>query len=186
MANPAPNKSDEQLLSEFLGGRTVALGELARRYEAPLLGLACGVLGGRRDLASDAVQETWLRVIRFGKQFAGRSCFKTWLYRIALNQCRSLQAPRVAPSLDGDAGALPVDDRRPDRAAQQADENHALRAAVGRLDEDRRLVVLLCYHAGMTHAQAAEILDVPLGTLKSRLHAALTELRTTLGAEVTP
>jgi RNA polymerase sigma-70 factor (ECF subfamily) len=61
-----------------------------------------------------------------------------------------------------------------------------LRTAVGRLDEDRRLVVLLCYHAGMTHAQAAEILDLPLGTLKSRLHAALTELRAMLGAEVTP
>jgi RNA polymerase sigma-70 factor (ECF subfamily) len=185
MGKPDPDKTDEQLLGEFLDGRTAALGELALRYEVPLLGLACSVLGGRRDLACDAVQETWLRVIRFAGRFTGRSGFKTWLYRIGLNQCRSLQAERLAPCLNADA-AGPVDDRRPDRAAQAADENHALRSAVGRLDEDRRLVVLLCYHAEMTHAQAAEILDVPLGTLKSRLHSALTDLRTMLGAEVTP
>ena len=61
-----------------------------------------------------------------------------------------------------------------------------VRRAVERLDDDKRFVVLLCYHAGLTHEQAAEILELPLGTLKSRLHAALTELRGVLAAEAKP
>ncbi len=98
-----PEKTDEQLLADFLAGERSALVELARRYEPPLLGLALGLLGGQRDLACDAVQETWLRVIRFGKQFAGRSRFRTWVYRIAVNQCHTLQALRNA----GEPAAVP-------------------------------------------------------------------------------
>jgi RNA polymerase sigma-70 factor (ECF subfamily) len=177
------DRTDEQLLEAFLTGQRKALAELARRYERPLLGLASGLLGGRRDLACDAVQETWLRVIRFGRQFMGRSSFKTWLYRIGINQCRSLQAVRVVPN-DGEAlKNTSFGSGGPAEAVAVADQNHTLRRAVATLDSDRRLVVLLCYHSGMTHEQAAEILGIPLGTLKSRLHAALTELRAALSAE---
>src|SRR6185369_6725247 len=84
--------TDEQLIAEFATGRRAALEDLARRYEKPLLGLSQGLLGGDATLAQDAVQETWVRVIRFAKQFNGRSSFKTWVYRIAINQCRSLQS----------------------------------------------------------------------------------------------
>ena len=59
-----------------------------------------------------------------------------------------------------------------------------VREAVDKLDLNRRALVLLCYHAGVTHPQAAEILGIPLGTLKSRLHATLTHLRQTLPEEV--
>lgn len=179
------DSTDEQLLSAFLGGKAAALGELAERYERPLLGLASGVLGGQRELACDAVQETWLRVIRFGTQFMGRSSFKTWIYRIAVNQCRSLQSARTPADNAALANAAAVDPQ-PDRIAEAADQNHTVGRAVARLDPDRRLVVLLCYHGGMTHEQAAEILEIPLGTLKSRLHAALTELRAALTVEVEP
>ena len=178
-------QSDEQLLSDFVAGRSAALGALAERYERPLLGLAAGLLGGRRDLACDAVQETWLRVIRFGKQFMGASSFKTWVYRIAVNQCRTLLPARASPEA-AVAGDKPGAAASPAEAAVNADENHAVRRAVERLDADRRYIVLLCYHAGLTHEQAAEILEIPLGTVKSRLHAALSELRAGLTAEVTP
>src|SRR5215510_2230127 len=89
MDEPGP---DEGLLREFVRGKREALGELARRYERALLGLASGLLDGRADLACDAVQETWVRVIRFGPTFDGRSSFKTWVYRIAINQCRTVKA----------------------------------------------------------------------------------------------
>lgn len=61
---------------------------------------------------------------------------------------------------------------------------HLLLGAVADLPEDKRTVVLLCYHQGMTHEQVAEILDVPLGTIKSRLHSALQQLRARLSPEV--
>jgi RNA polymerase sigma-70 factor (ECF subfamily) len=177
-----PTTSDEQLLSDFLTGERAALAELANRYEARLLGLAAGLLAGRRDLACDAVQETWLRVIRFGHQFGGRSSFKTWVYRIAVNQCRSLQEFNGHAADRDPLPGKPPTAAGPAAAAEAADQSRAVRAAVERLDPDKRLVVLLCYHAGMTHEQAADILEVPLGTLKSRLHAALTELRAALSA----
>jgi len=222
-----PEHTDEQLLRRFLGGHREALGELARRHERGLLGMAAGLLGGRRELACDAVQETWLRVIRFGGQFAGESGLKTWLYRILINQCHTLRAAGgtgkrmgvsggMVPALGGQAkgggmatalgghasdgsagaslsqagasrphtGASPSTtcgtEMPPDARATAADTNHVLHRAVEQLTADQRTTVLLCYHAGMTHVQAAEILEVPLGTLKSRLHAALEALRALL------
>lgn len=177
--------TDEQLLADFLGGHRAALGELARRYERPLLGLALGLLGGRRDLACDAVQETWLRVIRFGRQFSGQSRFKTWLYRIGINQCRNLQSAAGRSAAGDGEPALagkPTLDPAPEAVAARADQHDAVRRAVAHLPPDRQAIVLLCYHGGLTHVEAAEILELPLGTLKSRLHATLEELRATLGA----
>ena len=113
----------------------------------------------------------------------GHSSFKTWLYRIGINQCRTLQRAGVVAAASGAIEDMPASDTPPEQAVQSADQNHTLRRAVERLGSDKRVVVLLCYHSGMTHEQAADILEIPLGTLKSRLHAALTELRAALSAE---
>lgn len=175
--------SDEQLLKNFAAGERAALGDLACRYELPLLGLAAGLLDGRRHLALDAVQETWLRVIRFAGNFNGRSSFKTWLYRIAINQCHSLRMAQHQEPQAADLQRVPAVADPPEHAAQTAEQNDALRTAVAALDRDKSTIVLLCYHEGMTHEQAADILEIPVGTLKSRLHAALEELRVRLAPE---
>jgi RNA polymerase sigma-70 factor, ECF subfamily len=67
-----------------------------------------------------------------------------------------------------------------------ADELDHLRAAVRALSPDRRMLMLLCHHQGITHQVAAEILGLPLGTLKTRLRAAMTDLRARLNAEAAP
>lgn len=174
-----PQAPDETLLSDFQAGEQAALGELARRYERPLLGLASGLLDGRTDMASDAVQETWVRVIRFADKFSGRSSFKTWLYRIAINQCRTVKS-RMKPSAPPPLNGTPDADSTP---ATDPDDKAWLREQVRLLSPDKRTVLLLCYHEGMSHSQAADILEVPIGTLKSRLHAALTTLRAALASE---
>jgi RNA polymerase sigma-70 factor (ECF subfamily) len=168
------DRTDDDLLRSFLAGDRAALEELARRYEGPLVGLATGLLDGNRDMASDAIQETWLRVIRFGKSFRAGSSFKTWLYRIAINQCRDAKrGATVRGAIENRAADDPTAQSEPDDAS-------TLRAHLRQIHPDRRLILLLCYHQGMTHAQAADILGLPLGTLKTRLHAALTELRARL------
>ncbi|MHC4220501.1 MAG: RNA polymerase sigma factor [Planctomycetota bacterium] len=171
------NPTDEQLLSAFVKGDRAALGRLASRYEPSLLGLAGGLLGGTSPLACDAVQETWMRVIRHGHSFNGRSSLKTWLYRIAVNRCRDLASREkrrgtVAVKNDPDGGG-----DCPDQCSIKQEGNEALRDAVRGLTPAKREIVLLCYHEAMTHDQAAEVLEIPVGTLKSRLHAALGELR---------
>lgn len=178
----AADQTDEALLKAFAGGDRDALATLAGRYEVPLLGLARGLLGGRADLACDAVQEAWVRVIRFAPDFHGRSSVKTWLYRIVINQCRSLRSMRAEPD-PLEAPAPPLSPG-PEKAAETAERNHRLREAVGRLPAERQTVLLLCYHEGLTHEEVAEVLEIPLGTVKSRLHAALQELRGRLSAEV--
>jgi len=178
-----PHLSDESLLSSFRRGDQSALGDLARRYERPLLGLATGLLDGRTDMASDAIQETWLRVIRFADKFDGRSTFKTWLYRIAINQCRTTKS-RVSRAVPAPVCSAAVEPSTP--APSDPDHLSWLREHVQLLSPDKRTVLLLCYHEGITHQLAAEILEVPLGTLKSRLHAALTTLRAAMASEVAP
>ncbi len=177
------NATDEQLLRDFVKGDRAALSQLAQRYERLLLGLSSSLLGGRRDMACDAVQETWVRVIRYGESFNGRSSFKTWLYRIAVNQCRNLRDARPRAAAVDDEHGPPDPSGGPPEAAQAADQQAELQGAIEHLTPPQREVILLCYHQGLTHEQAAEISDIPLGTLKSRLHAALKGLRERLPVE---
>lgn len=191
------NLSDAEVLARFQRGEVGALGELARRYECALLGLASGLLDGRQDLARDCVQDCWLRVIKYGKGFDGRASFKTWLYRMVINRSRDLRERHRVVSLNGTsghserlaAGGLEASWTASDKASVGPSERDGaidaemLRGAVGRLAEGTRLIVLLCYHRGMTHEAAAAILGIPVGTLKSRLHAGLGELRAALGAK---
>lgn len=168
-----PVDNDTELLTAFARGDRDALGRLAARHETALLGLAMGLLGSQA-LACDAVQDAWVKVIRAAKQFRAQSSVKTWLYRIVINECKDLRGKRHAANDAGDggeAGALgAVDGDREERRRE-------LMSALDALDEPKRIVLLLCYHDGMRHEQAAEILGLPLGTLKSRLHAGLRALR---------
>ncbi len=189
------NRTDTELLAAFAGGDTGALGLLAERYERGLLGLARGLLHGRADLAVEAVQEAWVRVIRFAGSFASKSEVKTWLYRIVVNQCRTLAAAEWRDSSKKKERRLRLaresrsvilaDDPASDPVVRVVarEEPASLRAAVSELDTQQRDVLLLCYHAELTHAEAANVLQIPLGTLKSRLHAALEELRGRLSPE---
>jgi len=172
--------SDEELIRAFVGGSRDALGTLAHRYECKLLDLSQAILGSP-DLAADAVQETWLRVVRYAHSFNGRSSAKTWLYRIAINQCRSVLSARPWVSQEPDQAAPDVSSE-PSQTAAIRDETERLKQAVERLSPPLRETVLLCYTHQLTHEEAAEAMGVPIGTAKSRLHAALESLRKQLGA----
>ena len=171
----AAEQSDEALLARFLRGEREALGRLAEQYEPALLGFACGALAGRRDLAMEAVQETWLRVIKYGKSFRAGSSVRTWLYRVLINACNDTRSRSQRMRLGVIAEDIPANE------ATDGEVYARVREAVGGLSGEHRLLVLLCYHQGMTHPQAAEVLEIPVGTLKSRLHAALGKLREKLG-----
>jgi RNA polymerase sigma-70 factor (ECF subfamily) len=170
--------SDETLLARFAKGDDAALAELAGRYESSLIGLAAGLLDGRLDLAHDAVQESWMRVIKYAKSFEGRSSFRTWMYRIVINRCKDLRDRRAKEPLADESP--PKIDESPLRLVAEHALQQDVRAAIGLLPPPTRLLLLLCYHQGLTHTQAAQVLDIPLGTLKSRLAAALAQLRESL------
>jgi RNA polymerase sigma factor (sigma-70 family) len=167
--------TDEELLGAFARGDRHALGTLAERYEVPLLSLATAILSSQQE-ATDAIQETWLRVVRYAGSFNGASSAKTWLYRIAINQCRTLLSVRERVLPEG-AGPDPPRADDPVGKAIEKDESERLRRAVEALPQPLRETVLLCYTHGLTHAEAAEAMGVPIGTVKSRTHGALEQLR---------
>jgi RNA polymerase sigma-70 factor (ECF subfamily) len=153
-----------------------ALGAIAARHERHLLGVAQGFLDGHHALAREAVQNAWVKVIRHARSFDHRASVRTWLYRIVLNECRSLR--KVERSRDERHRAASAAASEPTAGPPLQDERVAM--AVAELSDAMRETILLCYHRQLSHAQVAEILMVPLGTVKSRLNAGLASLRRTL------
>jgi RNA polymerase sigma-70 factor, ECF subfamily len=127
----------------------------------------------------DVVQETWLRVIRHAGSFREESSLRTWLYRIVVNQSRTFATRATRLVKHKSSVPIPVGDISHDKASLPS-----IAQAVESLDESKREVLLLCHHRGMTHEQVASILEIPLGTVKSRLHAAVTAVRERLASEM--
>jgi RNA polymerase sigma-70 factor (ECF subfamily) len=179
---PDRSDPDAELLRRWCAGDRGALTELAARHERGLLGAARSLLGTHRGaaaLAQEAVQETWLRVMRAAPGFRGESTVKTWLYTITLNHCRAIlrRAETRLGASGADASALAAV-ASPGPAEIHDDLSRALTA----LSPEQQELISLCYHAQLSHGEVASMLSIPVGTVKSRLNAALTRLRGLLAA----
>ncbi|HYT87471.1 MAG TPA: sigma-70 family RNA polymerase sigma factor [Gemmataceae bacterium] len=183
--------SDEDLLARFRRGQREAFGLLVRRYERELYGYLRRYLGDA-NLADDVFQNTFLQLYtKIGTYEPGRPV-RPWLYTIATHQ--AIDAMRR----NGRHQALSLDQYREEQAGGDAqnltsslesraagpielvhgeERRQHVRAAVDRLPEFLRQVVLLAYYQGLKYREVADILDIPVGTVKSRLHAALLKLQ---------
>lgn len=183
--------SDEELLGRFRRGQREAFGVLVRRYEGELYGYLRRYLGDAA-LAEDVFQNTFLQVYQKVSQYEDGRPAKPWLYTIATNQAidalrRNARHHNV--SLDQDQGEgseadLPqllhlLENRGPSPVDQvQGEERRQLvRAGVDRLPEFLRQVVVLAYYQGLKYSDIAQIMRIPVGTVKSRLHTALVRLQ---------
>jgi RNA polymerase sigma-70 factor, ECF subfamily len=187
---PVPD-SDEDLLARLRTGERAAFAPLVKRYERELFGYLRRYLGDD-DLAEDVFQNTFVQVYLKIKQYELGRAARPWLYAIATNQAidalrrrarRAADRPAEtvsAPDEDGEARPLfellPAPGEAPPEAVGRSEERERVRAAVARLPELLRRAVLLVYFQGLKYQEAAEILDIPVGTVKSRLHAALMKL----------
>lgn len=173
MNDPALGDADDQeLLARHVAGDPDAFGELVRRHRDRLWAVALRTLGDREE-AADAVQDALVSAFRAAHTFQGRSAVTTWLHRITVNAC--LDRVRKAASRK----TSPVDD--PERLeellepqesaeapAERQDLHRELLAALSRLPGDQRAALVLVDMQGYPVAEAAEILGVPTGTVKSR------------------
>lgn len=185
-----PPETDEQLLARLRGGDRGVFGTLVRRYERELYGYLRRYLGDD-DLADDVFQNTFVAVFRKIGQYEPGRAARPWLYAVATNQAidalrkqnrradRRADA-RSAPDDDGDPRPLyelmPSAAAGPPDLADRAEQAGLVRAVVARLPDLLRQVVLLAYFQGMKYRDIADALGIPVGTVKSRLHAALTRL----------
>lgn len=168
-------ETDEQLILRARTGDEAAFAVLVHRYEHPLYAYARRLLGDASE-AEDIFQESFLRVFRHLGQIDTNRPFRPWLYRVATNLCidrRRMRGRRPAVTLEHDV-AVPVDPRANPRARASARERAArLEAAVARLSEKHRAVFLLVRYEGLSYEEAAETLEIPLGTVKSRMNTAV-------------
>ena len=177
------------------GGAAGAFDDLVRRHQERVHRLACRMLGDA-DAALDAAQEAFVKAWRALPQFKGDARFSTWITRIVINQCRNeLRRRRTVKhtqplSLDAQAAgsesplgsAVPAAGPEPWEIARGREVSQALEASLSDLDPEAREVLLLRDADDLSYDQVAEILEVPIGTVRSRLHRARGELRRRMGS----
>lgn len=158
----------------------MAFAELVRRHQGKVRALLLRLCGDR-SLADDLAQEVFLRAYRGLLGFEGRSSFGTWVYRISYNvylNHRTRTRSYAALPEDYDARAAAPDDAH---SAPRADLRRDLEAAIAELPERYRAVIVLYYLQEVSYPEIAEILELPLGTVKTHLHRAKRLLRHHMG-----
>lgn len=193
VANPSTHadrgelRSDELLLEGYLNGDLPAFQRLVERYQRELYHFLVRFLGDRAA-AEDVFQETFLQVHQSGEQFDLSRRFRPWLFTIAANKARDLmrsQARRPTSPLqaeispgEGEGGGqfidlMSADIPTPDEPLSREELQQAVQGTVMALPDHLREILLLSYFHQFPYKQIADILDIPLGTVKSRLHAAV-------------
>lgn len=177
--------SDEELARDAPQGGVQGLAALIERHHGPLLGFLYRLTGGDRALADDLIQEAFVRLWRGLGQYRYPRPFKPWLYAIAVNVARDHFKRADTRHTD----ALPEADLTAaggvdaEAALIAADEARRLAAAVGALPPAQREAIVLRYAQGLSLAEIAEILNIPTGTVKSRLSLGLRRLRARLSED---
>ena len=185
--------SDEQIVQRALAGDADAFGEIVKRWERRIFALSFGMLGREED-ARDATQETFFAAFRNLRSFRGEAKVSSWLHRIAINQCITRQRRAKVRSettledeMSGeDATFLTPAHESPAHTAESRERTKIVRRAVSALPPELREVIVMKEFEELTFQEIADVLDLPLSTVKSRLYTALRQLRMRLekhGAE---
>ena len=173
--------SDESLLAAHLRGDPHAFGQLVARHERRVYGLCLRILGSRQD-AEDATQEAFLAALRKASTFRQAAAFTTWLYRVAVNaatdQARRRGRARLSLLDPEDVGLAADPSGDPGELVATA---VTVQAALAQLPEEFRVAVVLCDLYRVPYAEAAQILEVPVGTVKSRVFRGRVALAERLG-----
>lgn len=179
------NRTDEQLLTAYRNGEAAALEPLIRRHHDDLMRFLYH-LTGNRTIAEDVFQETFLQIHLSSGTFDNTRRFKPWLFTIAANKARDQlrkNARRRTLDLDapvggdGDQGTfidlMQIEGLTPAETVDTAERDAQVQQAVQEMPLMLREILLLGYFQKMSYSQIADALDIPLGTVKSRLHAAV-------------
>jgi len=174
-AMPRVTKEDLRMIENTLAGDTEAFGELVEKHQNRLYHSMLR-LSGSPEEARDVVQDTFVRAFVKLNTFRGTSNFYTWLYRIAFNTAMT-QHRRTRPTVSLEqvraCGGEPEDrGEPPDQRLAKQDEAEQIQRALGALAEEHRTVLVLREIDDFSYENIAQILALPVGTVRSRLHRA--------------
>lgn len=159
--------SDERLILDFQRGSREALEELFARYRQPLYAFFRRRLS-RGDAAEDLTQQTFITLMRNGARYEPKSLFRTYLYGIAVNLLSAERRKQARSSVEINRGS-----------AEQAETSEVLwvREALCKLDSHDRELVMLREYEQLSYAEIAQLLNIPLNTVRSRLFRARVALK---------
>lgn len=170
---------DRELVARIRGGDETGFDELVRRYTPKIYGMLVRMTGNA-SLAEDAAQETLVRAWRGLERFRGDAQFSTWLYRIAVNEGNRLMAresKRETLPLEDATAEVPAIASDTAAIAENAELREQLRACLAELPDNYRLPVMLRDVEGFSNEEVAEILEINVRNMKSRLHRGRMALR---------
>jgi len=184
---------DQTLIDQCLAGRREAFGQLVERYQHRLYHGLLHALGSAED-AQDIAQEAFVHAFEKLSSFKGEAAFYSWLFRIALNASVSARRKtrRMSASVEtrrDESGLEPTDENpasEPSYAMDVSDRQRLVRQALSELSEEFRTALVLKEMDGMSYEEIAEVIEVPLGTVRSRIHRARLELRAKLSMLLKP
>jgi RNA polymerase sigma-70 factor, ECF subfamily len=165
--------SDEELMGQVRSGVGEMLGLLFERYQLPLFNFYLK-LTGDRTLSEDLVQEVFFRMLKYRHTYRTETPFRAWMYQIARN-ARVDYLRRKKPETNWEPEMSPA--VMPTDTAQQTQEAALLHRALMRLPEDKREVLVLSRFQDLKYEEIAQLLGCEVGTVKTRVHRALQELR---------
>ena len=177
------SREENKLIQRIQSGDRRAFEELLDAYETRVYRLALRFTGNVAD-AEDVTQEIFLGIYKSLPNFRGASSLGTWIYRVAMNHCLEFRRKRRLESIPYDEElTLATSDWRDDpfAVAQKLELSSEVEAALSRLSPMHRDVIVLHELQGLTYQEVAATLDVPVGTVKSRLSNAFRKLRDSLG-----
>ncbi len=188
---------DLQLCEQACGGREGAFRELLTRYQRPVFSLILRMVRDRTT-AEDLAQEAFVRAFQAIGSFNPKYKFSSWIFKIANNHTidhlrkRRLDtvsidgSPHARTSQEAAESAIIVEsmDERPDEYVENRELGGRIEEAIGQLRPEYRTAVLLRHVEGYSYDEIAEVMELPLGTVKTYLHRARTELKDLLAAEV--
>lgn len=181
LKNEALGKDDAQCIGAALAGNSAAFGQLVSRYQNRLYNTMVHVVGCEHE-AHDVVQDAFVQAFVKLESYQGASAFYTWLYRIAFNTAMSRRRKKK-PALSVDelkeqTGNDPMQRcDPPDGRLLETERATIVRRALETLNDQHRTIVMLRELDGHPYEAIAEILDLPVGTVRSRLHRARLQLR---------
>ena len=175
-------QSDNELIAQSLRGDTAAFGTLVLRYRRMVIGTAYRVCGDA-TLAEDVAQDTFIRVWDRLSTFRPQGSFRGWICRIASNLTIDALRRRK-PMANVEETVLEAPGDQPEMAALKSERAAAVRAALMELPAHSRMALVLREYEGLSYQEIADGLDIPIGTVKSRLNDARRRLKVALTAYV--
>jgi RNA polymerase sigma-70 factor (ECF subfamily) len=179
---PYRDLPDRELVARCQLGEVDAFNELVGRHQDRVYAAVTRFCGNGED-AADVVQRAFINAYRKIGEFKGDAAFSTWIYRIAFNQAisfrRENRRPAVSMHAKDEDGLVsePVDERAPGESMESEETRLKVQQALERLEEEDRQIIILKDLQGHSYDEIAAILQVPKGTVRSRLHRARMELK---------